>query len=405
MASASQEEGRSGVPGGGAISPPGPDSTWTDSELSLSRIDNKLAQFEAKIAKENDDRCAKMEQNFANMLEDCKERILQTFIEKTSASEERNSQILQNLLLASERNEEAFKDIQKRMDQQLSSHSETIIMTDKTVNSIKKQEKDILHRLDSINDEVKKVRDDQKADKKTILDILHNSKRGRDDQIDGFKKLGVLMEKMVKRERSRSASHESAKRGRGNSREASISSLNRSRTEQEIERKMAKMEENISGVNTTLTDLKKDMSTVKAGEDQMLSAILKVAELVQSREMDAHAPPSIKIPKIPNSDDDDRSPSPLNPNSRPSRPTFKPLKEAKPKKKKKMRNESSSSSNSSPEPLRRSPKADMENAKAMQVIVSTVSSIEERLRQSRLLKQTTKKLKITVKLLLTELER
>ena len=87
--------------------------------------------------------------------------------------------------------------------------------------SIKKQEKDILHRLDSINDEVKKVRDDQKADKKTVHDILHNSKRGRDDQVDGFKKLGVLMEKIIKRERSRSASHESAKRARGTSREAS----------------------------------------------------------------------------------------------------------------------------------------------------------------------------------------
>ena len=385
-----QEEGRSGVPGGGAISPPGPDSTWTDSELSLSRIDNKLAQFEAKIAKENDDRCAKMEQNFANMLEDCKERILQTFIEKTSATEERHSQILQKLLLASERNEEAFKDIHKKIDQQLSSHSETISTTERTVNSIKKQEKDILHRLDSINDEVKKVRDDQKADKKTIQEILHiskdtlhNSKRSRDDQVDGFKKLGVLMEKMIKRERSRSASHESAKRGRGNSREGSMSSLNRSRTEQEIEKKMTKMEENITVVNSTLTDLKRDMSTVKAGEDQVLSVILKVAELIQSREMDAHAhAPSINIPKIPNSDDDDRSPSPLNPNSRPSRPTFKPLKESKTKKKKKTRNESSSSSNSSPEPLRRSPKADMENAKAMQVIVSTVSSIEERFKET-----------------------
>merc|ERR1711911_577312 len=135
----------------------------------------------------------------------------------------------------------------------------------RTVSSIKKQEKDILHRLDSINDEVKKVRDDQKADKKTIQEILHNSKRGRDDQVDGFKKLGVLMEKMIKRERSRSASHESAKRGRGNSREAS---LNRSRTEQEIERKMTKMEENMTVVNSTLTDLKGDMSMVKAGEDQ-----------------------------------------------------------------------------------------------------------------------------------------
>ena len=96
------------------------------------------------------------------------------------------------------------------------------------------------------------------------------------------------------------------------------------------------MEENINGVTSTLTDLKKDMSNVKAGEEQVLSVILKVAELIQSREMDAHAPPSIKIPKIPNSDDDDRSPSPLNPNSRPSRPTFKPLKEAKQKKKKKF---------------------------------------------------------------------
>merc|ERR1711976_734326 len=105
-----------------------------------------------------------------------------------------------------------------------------------------------------------------------------------------------------------------------------MSSLNRSRTEQEIEKKMTKMEENITVVNSTLTDLKRDMSTVKAGEDQVLSVILKVAELIQSREMDAHAhAPSINIPKIPNSDDDDRSPSPLNPTSRPSRPTFKPL--------------------------------------------------------------------------------
>ena len=217
-----QEEGRSEVPGGGAISPPGPDSTWSDSELSLSRIDNKLAQFEAKIAKENDDRCAKMEQNFANMLEDCKERILQSFVEKTSATEERHSQILHKLLIAAERSEEAFKDIHKKIDQHLSSNSEIISTTEKTVTSIKKQEKDILHRLDSINDEVKKVRDDQKADKKTVHDILHNSKRGRDDQVDGFKKLGALMEKMIiKRERSRSASHESAKRARGTSREAS----------------------------------------------------------------------------------------------------------------------------------------------------------------------------------------
>ena len=145
---------------------------------------------------------------------------------------------------------------------------------------------------------------------------------------------------------------------------------------------MTKMEENINGVTSTLTDLKKDMSRVKAGEDQVLSTILNIAELIKSREVDAHAPPSIKIPKIPNSDDDDRSPSPLNPNSRPSRPTFKPLKEAKQKKKKKTRNESSSSSNSSPEPPRRSPKADLENAKAMQVIVSTVSSIEEKFNQT-----------------------
>ena len=84
-----------------------------DSEVS--RIDNKLAQFEAKISKENDDRCAKMEQNFANMLEDFHERILQSYAVKIGATEEKHSHLLQKLLLASEKNEEAFKEIHKKI--------------------------------------------------------------------------------------------------------------------------------------------------------------------------------------------------------------------------------------------------------------------------------------------------
>ena len=349
-----------------------------DSEVS--RIDNKLAQFEAKISKENDDRCAKMEQNFANMLEDFHERILQSYAVKIGATEEKHSHLLQKLLLASEKNEEAFKEIHKKIDHQISNNLEMINKSEKTINSIKKQEKDILYALD----EIKKIRDDQKADKKTHHEVLHNSKRMRDDQTEGFKRILAVMEAMksTKRERSRSASQESGRRGRGTSREASLSSLNRSRTEQEIERKMTKMEENITAITTTLTDLKKDTAQIKSVEDQMLNSFVKVAQVIQTREDDEPMIKSIKIPKIPslNSEDDDRSPSPLNPASRPSRPTFKSsLKESKQKKKKKMRNDSSSSS---PEPSRKSPKVDSENAEAMQIIVSTVASIEERFKET-----------------------
>ena len=58
------QEGRAG---GGSSSPLGPDSTWTDSEMTGHKMEARFAQMEARILKEQDEKFNKMLEAIMNI--------------------------------------------------------------------------------------------------------------------------------------------------------------------------------------------------------------------------------------------------------------------------------------------------------------------------------------------------
>ena len=380
-------------------------------------MEARLAALEARLAKEYEERSAKLARDQEERLAGLEQRLvaaLDTHQAGAVVKSDQTYQLMEKFVPILENSVNLSKtldEMKSKLDMLLGGENEANKLIDsivpnveKTKSDMKKMEKEIFHRMDKIHDEVKKIRDDQKLDQTTFKDVLHHIKRTRDEQGDRFKRIECKLDEAKfasasKRERSRSESSEhgsrarhasrssrsrSRKGGRGNSRETSIASnLNRSRTEQEIEKKLSKVEENVGTINVTVAELKKDFSQRKVIDDQMLGNIVKVVELLQSQ---SSVEASIKIPAYHSQgEDDDRSPSPLNMSRMGRSPLKLPKtpKENKAKKKKKARSVSSSSSSSEERSsVRNQKKNEKLDMKSMEVIVATVSSIEERFKET-----------------------
>ena len=276
------------------------------------------------------------------MEETFKTALLEAFTNRETIDTEarRRLEYIENSASMNEKDAELTKVLETmkgKIDLLLGGENEANKLIDQIVPNIEKIRSDVKRiekevdkegRLGKVYNEVSKIREDQKDDRKIYHDLLHNIKRSREEQNDRFKKIEMSLhdlKKTPRRDRSRSESSDRNKnrssrsrsrgkrdKARATSRETSISSLNRIKTEQEIEKKISKVEEQVNEMSNVLVDLKKDSTQRSVVETQMLSTIGHVAELLKTND---NTPP-IKISKFANDEDSDRSPSPLNRASR-----------------------------------------------------------------------------------------
>ena len=373
-------------------------------------MEARFAQMEARILKEQDDKFNKMMEAIGN--------ISQKTASVSPVNQTDSSENVMTLL----------GDLKDKIDRLLGGEKEANLKlvdsigpnVERTGRDIKSMEKHLLYKIDKVEIELKKLRDDHREKKfeDLLKDVNHSAKRTRDETNDKFRDIKVKLEELmkaavspVKRGRSRSESCEAGRnrhgsngssrsrsrmRGRGNSREDSISSLSRSKTELEVVTKL-------DTLITDLTDFRKDIAPRKQLEDHLLNNIIKVAKLLEQQA--AAAEPTIKIPGGPGRwEDDDRSPSP--PSKRVSRSPVKVAKqlrergekvEVKKKKKKRVRSASSSSSSSSSSSEDRSAGREME-MKPIDVMVGTLAKMEEKLKEmNKAMKKNNQKLEDSCK--------
>ena len=343
------------------------------------KMEARFAQMEARLLKEQDEKFNKMMEAIGN--------IQQKSASVSPASETESSENLMKVMA----------ELKDRMDLLQGGEKEANKLLDSILPNVDKTSRDVkhlLHKIDKVETELKRVRDDHREKKfeDLLRDVNHSAKRTRDETNDKFRDIKVKLEELmkaavspVKRGRSRSESCEpgqrnrhgsngssrsrSRMRGRGTSREDSISGLSRSKTELEVVTKL-------DTLVTDLADFRKDLAPRKQVEDQMLNNIIKVAKLLEQQA----AEPTIKIPGGPGRwEDDDRSPSP--PSKRVSRSPLKVAKQTREKKKKKRtRSASSSSSSSSSSSEERSAGRETE-MKPIGVMVGTLAQMEEKLKE------------------------
>lgn len=377
------QEGRSG---GGVGSPLGPDSTWSDSEMSGQKMEARFAQMEARILKNQDEKLEKIIEAIGSI----KAAPVTARSNETSMTMNENTENLIKIMTEMKVKVDLLLGGENEANKLIDSIASNV---DKTSKDLKNVEKHLVHKMEKIDIEVKKLREDHK-DKKLedlLKDVNHSAKRTRDETHEKFRDIKAKLDEMAKtaaspgkkcRSRSVSSDHgqrrdrhgsngssrsRSRRRGRGKSREDSITSLSRSKTELEV---VAKLD----GLITDVADFRKETAPRKQLEDQMLSNIIKVAKLLEQQA----AEPSIKIPSGPSRwEDDDRSPSP--PSKRVSRSPLKVAKLNKDQKKKKKRARSASSSSSSSSEERGSGR-EME-MKPLDVMVGTLAKMEEKIKE------------------------
>ena len=375
---------------GGAISPLGPDSTIeSESELVSSRMEARFSALEAKLLKDSEERFANLETSIASLLETQMMQRDKSVIPPRDTTDDVNTRLmLEKLVPIMENNDKLrqdIKDMNDKIELLLGGEKEANKLIDNIVPNIDKV-KDTMKTIEkdfrTLKDEAKKIRDDQKLDSKCIRDLVHVVGQCREDQSRLNKRFTEM-----KRDRSRSESgsrnrHQSSrssrsrsrsrKRGRGNSSTENNSSLStRSKTEAEIEKKISKVEENVTTILGSVAELKKDSDSRKGLEEKMLNSLVQVAEIFDTKDKQSTKSIKMKIPPNPSrwEMDDDRSPSP------PKRTSRSPVKQSKEKSKKKKRTRSRSSSSSSSS-------GDESKRNDMEVIVQTVSKIEDRFKKT-----------------------
>ena len=372
------QEGRAG---GGSSSPLGPDSTWTDSEMTGHKMEARFAQMEARILKEQDEKFNKMLEAIMNIPQ-------KPAPDASDANEKMLNENTENLI-------KLMTELKGKVDLLLGGENEAnklidsiVPNVDKISKDVKSTEKHLLHKIDKIEEGMRK-------DYKKLEEVNHHIKKNREETNDKLREIKNKLEGVAKaggspgkrgRTRSTSSEHgghrdrhrssassrsQSRRPGPGHGREdsSSSSSLNRSKTELEV---VAKLDSLV----TDLAEFRKEIAPRKQFEDQMFNNIIKVAKLLELQA----AEPSIKIPSGPSRwDDDDRSPSP--PSKRVSRSPMKAPKQSKElkKKKKRVRNSSSSSSSSSSSEERSAGRElDM---KPLDVMVGTLAKMEEKIKE------------------------
>ena len=278
--------------GGGASSPLGPDSTWSDSEMTGHKMEARFAQMEARILKEQDEKFNKMMEAIGN--------ISQKTASVSPVSETESSENLMKVLAELKDRMDLLQGGEKGANKLLDS-------VDRTSRDVKSLEKHLSHKIDKVETELKKLRDDHREKKfeDLLRDVSHSAKRTREESNDKLRDIKMKLEELMKaavspakRGRSRSESCEqgsqrnrhgsngssrsrSRMRGRGTSREDSISSLSRSKTELEVVTKL-------DTLVTDLADFRKDIAPRKQIEEQMLNNIIKVAKLLEQQGLYNH---------------------------------------------------------------------------------------------------------------------
>ena len=346
------------------------------------KMEARIAQMEARILKEQDER-------FNKMLEAITSIPRKVTSDSDSGDGKKISESTESLI-------KLMTEMKEKVDLLLGGENEAnklidsiVPNVDKISRDLKSTEKHLLHKIDRIESEIKKLREDKKVED-LLKDVNHSAKRTREETNDKFRDIKSKMEEIMKtaaspgkkcRSRSLSSDHgkrdrhhsngssrsRSRRRGRG-SREDSISSLSRSKTELEVVSKL-------DSLITDVADFRKETGPRKQIEDQMLTNIIKVASLLEQQA----AEPSIKIPGGPSRwEDDDRSPSP--PSKRLSRSPLKLPKLSKDQKKKKKKGRSASSSSSSSSSEERSAGRELE-MKPLDVMVGTLATMEEKIKE------------------------
>jgi len=417
------QEGRTG---GGAGSPLGPDSTWGEADLNGSKImDARFAQLEAKLLKDQEEKHNQLMeaiQGFSNP-DSARERVpsdqvgnnnLYEIIEKKCLPCVEKILPFMDTLEKSVELTKAMDDMKHKLELLLGGENEANKLIDSIAPNVEKVRSDIarldknqkegFHRVDKVYDEVKRVKEDHKGDRKMMDDILHQAKKMRDEQSEKYKKIEAKIEELKsvkrsvgsdrKRARSGSDSSDSGSRNRQsrdsrsrskhkskgkNSRENSISSISRTK-EHEFEKLLMQINGSLEVQRDSIEKLNKE--PLRMLEEQIGPNIFKIRELIESGNV---VPVSLQVSKW---EDDDRSPSPPHRTSRSPHKLASKLglgnvprgREEKVKKKKKARSASGSSSSSSEDRSNsRSGKKDI--MRNMQVMVTTVAGIEEKVKE------------------------
>eukprot|EP00092_Neocalanus_flemingeri_P017244 GFUD01018647.1.p1 GENE.GFUD01018647.1~~GFUD01018647.1.p1 ORF type:complete len:1673 (+),score=562.04 GFUD01018647.1:126-5144(+) len=421
------QEGRTG---GGAGSPLGPDSTWGEAELN--GMDARFAQLEARLLKDQELKYKKLMEAIqgsnsqgsqeggvpSNQVGAKIVELQETIEQKCIPSIEKILPVMETLEKSVELTK-AMDDMRSKLELLLGGENEANKLIDSIAPNVEKvrsdilklekHQKDIIHKIDKVYEETKKVREEQKGDHDTIKDIHHQTKRMRDDQSEKYKKMeakieeikvGMKMKRSVtsERKRARSGSDSSdggsrnrhqgrdsrsrsknQNKGRG-SRENSISSLQTmSRNkEHEFEKLLMQINGSLEVQTNSIEKLNKEQISVM--EEQILPNLFNIRKLVEAGNV---GPASLAASKW-----DDESPSPPHRTSRSPHKLASKLglenvtrgREEKVKKKRKARNASGSSSSSSEDrSSSRSGKKDI--MRNMQVMVTTVAGIEEKVKE------------------------
>jgi len=411
------QEGRTA----GAGSPLGPDSTWGEAEFSASKMEARFVQLEAKLLKDQDEKYNKlMEAIQGNVSNPDLPRVhsdqvgakigeLQDIIEQKCLPCIEKMGPVMNMVEKSVDLAKTMEEIKSKIEMLLGGENEANKLIDsiapnveKVKADVKKLEqchKDVTHKIDKVYDEAKKVRDEQKSDHKMLEDIQHLSKRIREEQTDKYKRMETKLEELKNsskragtsdRKRGRSGSDSSGNgsrnrhsrsrsRKRRASRENSISSLQAITRNKEHE-----FEKLLMQINGSLELQRESIEKLNNGslnvlEEQVMPNIHTIRKLVEAGNIGPVTIPTSKW------EDDDRSPSPPHRTSRSPHKLASKLglglgREEKGKKKKKARSASRSSSSSSEDrSSSRSGKKDI--MRNMQVMVTTVAGIEEKVKE------------------------
>lgn len=414
---ASQE----GLTGGGARSPLGPDSTWGEAELNASKMEARFAQLETRLLKDQEEKYIKLMEAIqgnvnpgspsGSIPSDIGTKILelQEFIEQKCLPV--MDSVEKSVDLA-----KAMDDMKNKLELLLGGENEANKLIDSIAPNVEKvrsdiiklekQHKDVSYKMDKVYDETKKIRDEQKNDRKTLEDIHHQSKRMRDEQSEKYKKIEAKIEEIKistkrsvtsdrKRARSGSESSDGGSRnrqsrdsrsrsrnkakGRG-SRENSSSSLQAitRNKEHEFEKLLMQINGSLEVQRDLIENLNKE--PLKVLEEQILPNIFTIRKQVESANVGPVTLPSSKW--------EDESPSPPHRTSRSPNKLASKLgldnvprgRGEKVKKKRKARSASGSSSSSSEDRSNsRSSKKDI--MRNMQVMVTTVAGIEEKVKE------------------------
>eukprot|EP00090_Calanus_glacialis_P004110 TRINITY_DN13042_c0_g1_i1.p1 TRINITY_DN13042_c0_g1~~TRINITY_DN13042_c0_g1_i1.p1 ORF type:complete len:1677 (-),score=602.43 TRINITY_DN13042_c0_g1_i1:383-5413(-) len=417
------QEGRTGA---GAGSPLGPDSTWGEAEFSASKMEARFVQLEAKLLKDQDEKYNKLMEAIQGHVSNpdspgihsdqvgAKIGELQEIIEQKCLPCIEKMVPVMDIVEKSVDLVKTMEEIKSKIEMLLGGENEANKLIDsiapnveKVKADVKKLEqchKDVIHKIDKVYDEAKKVRDEQKSDHKMLEDIQHLSKRIREEQTEKYKKMETKLDELKNsskrsatsdRKRGRSGSDSSGNgsrnrhsrsrsRKRRASRENSISSLQAITRNKEHE-----FEKLLMQINGSLELQRESIEKLNNGslnvlEEQIMPNIHTIRKLVEAGNIGPVTIPASKW----EGEDDDRSPSPPHRTSRSPHKLANKLgldsasrgREEKGKKKKKAKSASRSSSSSSEDrSSSRSGKKDI--MRNMQVMVTTVAGIEEKVKE------------------------